>query len=170
MSGYTDSALIHDGMMTGKIEGLLKPFAPEELSARLRALVRRGQPGSERLAYADLVLDVAHRVVHRAGREIPLTGRECALLELLIRNQRSVVTRESALTRVWDDGAVANVADRYVGHLRRQLGDPPVTQTLRGVALTLGRCAPGRYACAWCWPPPARLPWPSRPRGALWPC
>jgi two-component system response regulator MprA len=127
------------GLDAGADDYLVKPFAVEELSARVRALARRGHPSSERLAYADLTLDVPRRVAHRGGRAIRLTGRECALLELLMRNPRNVVTRESALTLVWDDGAVANVVDRYVGHLRRKLGDPPLIQTVRGVGFSLAR-------------------------------
>ena len=104
--------------------------------ARLRALTRRGQV-SGALAYADLSLDVAARTATRRGRALELTGRETALLELLLRRPGRIVTRERALEEIWDDAAEANVVDRYVTRLRRKLGDPPLIRTLRGAGFVL---------------------------------
>jgi len=73
----------------------------------------------------------------RAGREIDLTGREAALLELLLRESGRVITRDRALDEIWDDGAEPNVVDRYVTRLRRKLGDPPLIRTVRGSGFTL---------------------------------
>jgi two-component system response regulator MprA len=125
------------GLEAGADDYLVKPFAVQELVARLRALTRRGRPTDGQLAYADLTLDVAARVAKRAGRQLELTGRETALLELLLRSSGQTVTRERALTEIWDDAAEANVVDRYVTRLRRKLGDPPLIRTLRGTGFVL---------------------------------
>ena len=73
----------------------------------------------------------------RAAAPIELTGREAALLELLLRESGRVVTRERAIEEIWDDGAEANVVDRYVTRLRRKLGTPPLIRTVRGSGFTL---------------------------------
>ena len=124
------------GLESGADDYVVKPFAIAEVVARLRALTRRGQ-ASGALAYADLSLDVAARTATRRGRALELTGRETALLELLLRRPGRVVTREHALEEIWDDAAEANVVDRYVTRLRRKLGDPPLIRTLRGTGFVL---------------------------------
>ena len=125
-----------EGLDAGADDYLVKPFEVEELTARIRALMRRNQ--GETLAYADLVLDPDSLSARRGGRDIPVTRREAELLELLLRNARGVVTRELALERVWGDAdAGANVVDRYVAYLRRKLGDPPLIHTVRGVGFKL---------------------------------
>jgi two-component system response regulator MprA len=125
------------GLEAGADDYLVKPFAVPELIARLHALIRRGKPADGRLAYADLSLDVTTRTATRAGRQLELTGREAALLELLLRETGRIVTRERALFEIWDDAAEANVVDRYVTRLRRKLGDPPLIRTLRGTGFVL---------------------------------
>jgi two-component system response regulator MprA len=125
-----------EGLDAGADDYLVKPFEVEELTARIRALMRRNQ--GEALAYADLVLDPDSLSARRGGRAIDLTRREAELLELLLRNARGVITRELALEHVWGDAdAGANVVDRYVAYLRRKLGEPPLIHTVRGIGFKL---------------------------------
>jgi len=127
------------GLEAGADDYLVKPFAVQELVARLRALTRRhGESHSHPLlSYGDLVLDVAARKATRSGRLIELTGRESDLLELLLREAGRTVTRDRALVEIWDDAAEPNVVDRYVTRLRRKLGPPPLIRTLRGAGFAL---------------------------------
>jgi two-component system response regulator MprA len=127
------------GLDAGADDYLVKPFATEELSARLRALLRRGRAVPELLAFADVTLDPAAGRGERGGRDLELTPREAELLALLLRDPRSVTTRERALEEVWGGELEAqpNVVDRYVAYLRRKLGDPPLIRTVRGVGFRL---------------------------------
>ena len=130
-----------EALDAGGDDYVVKPFDTEELQARIRALLRRGREPTELLAYADLVYDVSARTARRSDREIPLSKREAALLELLLRNPRHVVTREAALAHVWGStyAATSNSVDRYVSYLRRKLGEPALIGTVRGVGFVLGR-------------------------------
>ncbi len=127
------------GLEAGADDYLVKPFAAEELVARIRALLRRG--GGRRIVFADLDFDSDARVATRAGRAIDLTAREAALLELLMRHPGKVVSRREALLGAWSDGTAEteNVVDRYVAYLRRKLGPPPLIHTVRGVGFVLRR-------------------------------
>jgi two-component system response regulator MprA len=133
-----------EGLDAGADDYLVKPFALEELLARLRALLRRtspAEPGSV-LRFADLELDPAARTVTRAGRRVELTRTEFALLELLLRNPRVVLTRTVIHERIWgyDFGPGSNALGVYVGYLRRKLeagGESRLIQTVRGVGYVL---------------------------------
>ena len=129
------------GLDAGADDYLVKPFASEELLARVRALLRRGLPWREVLAFSDLVLDVETRTARRGRQELGLSAREADLLELFLRNSRQVLTRAQAIELVWGGPATAtpNVVDRYVAYLRRKLGDPPLIHTVRGVGFVLDR-------------------------------
>ena len=132
-----------DGLDAGADDYVVKPFALEELLARLRALLRRREAdGGERLTYADLVLDPGTREVRRDGREIELTKTEFSLLEHLMRHPRQVLTRSQIFEAVWgyDFGPRSNSLEVYVGYLRRKTeagGEPRLIQTVRGVGYTL---------------------------------
>jgi two-component system response regulator MprA len=129
------------GLDAGADDYLVKPFAAEELLARIRALLRRGREPAEVLAHGDVVLDLRSRSARRGARDLGLSAREADLLELLLRNPRRVVSRELALERVWNGryAASPNVVDRYVSYLRRKLGEPPLIETVRGAGFVLGR-------------------------------
>jgi len=125
------------GLDLGGDDYLVKPFAFEELLARVRALVRRGpaaQPSPE-LRVADLVIDTARRRVTRGSRIVPLTAREYQILEFLARNAGRVVTRTVLWEHVWESDAVpdSNVVDVYVRYLRNKLRrEPDLIRTVRG--------------------------------------
>jgi two-component system response regulator MprA len=125
------------GLEAGADDYLVKPFAIQELVARLHALIRRGRPTETLVSYADLVLDLEARAVTRSGQSIELTGREAALLELLLRDPGRIVTRERAIDEIWGGAAEANVVDRYVTRLRRKLGEPSLIRTVRGSGFAL---------------------------------
>ena len=132
-----------EGLDAGADDYVTKPFALEELLARLRALLRRTADGSgETLRFDDLELDPKTREVRRGGEPIELTRTEFSLLELFLLNPRQVLTRSLIFERVWgyDFGATSNSLDVYVGYLRRKTeagGKPRLIQTVRGVGYAL---------------------------------
>ena len=128
------------GLQAGADDYLVKPFAMQELVARLHALLRRCPPAPrDVLSAGDLRLDPAARTVARGDRPVDLTRREFALLETLMRNANVVLSRDQLLELVWgyDWAADGNVVDVFVGYLRRKLGEPRNIHTVRGVGFVL---------------------------------
>jgi DNA-binding response OmpR family regulator len=133
------------GLDAGADDYLPKPFAFQELLARLRALNRRRVQAREpdRLEAADLVLDLRRRRAERAGKLVELSPKEFALLEFLVRNEGRVVTRTHILDHVWgyDYSPDSNLVDVYVTYLRRKVDrghDRKLIRTVRGVGYALG--------------------------------
>lgn len=133
------------GLETGADDYLIKPFATEELLARIKALLRRSNPADvarDILHYADLELDTATRQARRGERAIALSTTEYELLALFLRNPRVVLTRALLMDRIWglDFTGGPNVLEVYIGHLRAKLeaqGEPRLIQTMRGTGYVL---------------------------------
>jgi two-component system, OmpR family, response regulator MprA len=132
-----------EGLDAGADDYVVKPFALEELLARIRALLRRASPTADGvLRFADLELDTGTREVRRGGEKIELTRTEFNLLELFMLNPRQVLTRSIIFERVWgyDFGFASNSLDVYIGYLRRKTeadSKPRLIHTVRGVGYAL---------------------------------
>jgi DNA-binding response OmpR family regulator len=130
------------GLDAGADDYLIKPFAFAELSARIRALLRRGNQENPRLRVADLEMDTALRQVRRAGQAIDLKLKEYSLLEFLLRNAHRPVTRTMIVEHVWDIhfDSISNVVDVHINSLRNKIDkgfSPPLIHTIRGVGYML---------------------------------
>lgn len=133
------------GLDGGADDYVSKPFAIEELLARIRVLLRRSRPtlsNEDVVAAADIRLNASTREVERSGKEITLTAREFDLLEMLMRNKNHVLTREQIMETVWgyDFTGETNVLDVYIRYLRNKVDVPfqtPLIQTVRGVGYIL---------------------------------
>jgi two-component system copper resistance phosphate regulon response regulator CusR len=140
------------GLDLGADDYIVKPYALGELTARLRALLRRpAEVVPTVLSVRDLRLDTGTRYAERGPRSITLTTKEFAVLEYLMRHPGAVVTREQISAHAWDDNydPFSNVIDVYIGRLRRKIdgpGDPPLLVTVRGAGYRLGGPTDGARA------------------------
>jgi len=135
------------GLDAGADDYMVKPFALAEVSARVRALLRRGQPRQVLLRMADLELDPVKRIVARGGRCVDLRPKEYALLEFLMRNADRPVTRSLIIEHVWDIhfDSISNVVEVHINALRHKIdrgSDVPLIHTIRGVGYMLTEQAP----------------------------
>jgi DNA-binding response OmpR family regulator len=135
------------GLDAGADDYMVKPFALAEVSARLRALLRRGQPRQVRVRVADLELDPVKRSVTRGGRRIDLRPKEYTLLEFLMRNSDRPVTRSLIIEHVWDIhfDSISNVVEVHINALRHKIDrgfEVPLIHTVRGVGYMLTDKAP----------------------------
>ncbi|MDI6799856.1 MAG: response regulator transcription factor [Actinomycetota bacterium] len=134
-----------EGLNLGADDYLVKPFAFEELLARMRALLRRPKENlGPILKYQNLTLDSGNRAAQRDGRELNLTATEFALLEYMMRNSEKVLSKDEIISRVWDYDAdiLWNTVEVYIGYLRKKVdrpfSGPPLIHTKRGFGYYLG--------------------------------
>ena len=133
------------GLDSGADDYVVKPFAVEELLARIRSQIRRssGQPQS-RIDVDDLSLDANSRVVTRQGKEIELSAKEYALLEFLLRHRGHIISRQQILDHVWgaDIDPFSNIVEVYVGYIRAKIDKPfnarPLLRTIKGMGYRIG--------------------------------
>jgi two-component system, OmpR family, copper resistance phosphate regulon response regulator CusR len=135
------------GLDGGADDYMVKPFALAELSARLRALLRRGRPHESILHLADLEVDTVRRTVRRSGRTVDLKPKEYALLEFLMRHSDRPVTRALIIEHVWDIhfDSISNVVEVHINSLRSKIDrgfEVPLIHTIRGVGYMLAASAP----------------------------
>jgi two-component system OmpR family response regulator len=134
-----------EGLRLGGDDYMTKPFSVEELIERVKAVLRRSSgiaaPGSDRLSFADLEMDLDTRDVWRGGRFVELTPTEYKLLHYLLANARRVLTRDQILEQVWQYNFAGNasVLETYISYLRQKIDwvDPPLIHTVRGVGYSL---------------------------------
>ena len=127
------------GLDAGADDYLVKPFAFEELLARIRTLQRRTGESTSAITFADLELDMGLYMAHRAGKPITLTRTEFYLLVHFLRHPRHVLAREALTLEVWgrDAEIQPNILDVYIARLRRKLGEPPLIHTIYGIGYVL---------------------------------
>ena len=133
------------GLDSGADDYVVKPFAVEELLARIRSQIRRssGQPQS-RIDVDDLSLDANSRVVTRQGKEIELSAKEYALLEFLLRHRGHIISRQQILDHVWgaDIDPFSNIVEVYIGYIRAKIDKPfnarPLLRTIKGMGYRIG--------------------------------